>query len=270
MTALQIKILGSGASVGTPVIGCECDVCLSKNPHDRRLRQSIHLSKGDTKVIIDCGPDIRQQCLKNGISQIDALFLTHAHQDHVGGVDDLRAFVYTACKPVDVYLDQDTLDALHERFDYLFSYKVKNLKGERTNILNVHIVEPGKLYKVKDIEFEVFEQDHGVIEGMGELKSLGYFFPNESFAYSTDVKKLSDEVFDKLTNIRLWFIECLGKAHGGYAAHLTITEVLEWIKRARAKQVVLIHISHELSHAQLEQTLPQHIRPGYDGMIVEI
>jgi len=270
---LQIKVLGSGASVGTPVIGCTCQVCNSTDLYDKRLRQSIYILKDNTSVIVDCGPDIRQQCLSNGIQKIDALFLTHAHQDHVGGIDDLRAFVYTSCKPLDVYLDVETLGMLKERFGYVFSYKVKNRLGQRTDIIKTHILEPGVKYNVaENLEFEVFEQDHGFAEGMGRLKSLGFLFPNEGFAYSTDVKRMDDAVFKKLHDARLkvWFLETLGKAVGGYEAHISLTETISWIDRVKPDKGFLIHISHELLHAELLKTLPKHIRPAHDGMLVEL
>jgi phosphoribosyl 1,2-cyclic phosphate phosphodiesterase len=255
---MQVKILGSGSSLGVPVIGCDCRVCSSSNAKNRRMRQSIFVQEGGTRILVDCGPDVRQQILSNDIEGVDGIFLTHAHNDHVGGLDEIRSFCLHWKKTTNLYMNELTYDDLKKKFSYILEMEL-DVDGKRLPVVSVNIIKPGQKYKVGEISFEVFDQDHA------NVKSLGFKFDN--FAYSTDFYDIDSECLESLKGIDVWMVECFGYEKSVQKkAHIRLDRVLELIKGVGPKKAVLIHMSHEVDYSVLSKKLPKDIVLGYDGM----
>lgn len=257
---MQVKILGSGSSLGVPMIGCDCRVCLSDNPKNKRMRQSIIVEESNTRILVDCGPDLRSQILENNIGEIDAVLITHAHSDHVGGLDDIRSFCLHWKKTTDLYMDQSTHNDLKEKFSYILDMEL-NIDGKKIPVVRVNIIEPDHKYKIGDVEFEAFEQDHA------DIKSLGFKFSD--FAYSTDFYDINEENLNKIRGVDTWIVECLGyEKPVNKKAHIRLDRVLDMIRVVNPKKAVLIHMSHEIDYDELSSKLPENIALGYDGMVL--
>ncbi len=261
---MKIIILGSGSSSGVPIIGCHCKVCLSKNPKNTRTRASIFIEKKDTKILIDSSPDLRQQALKNNITSLDAVVYTHDHADHIGGIDDLKSFAFLANKSVPIYADSVTLEAITKRFNYIFvnqSSSADSLPhGGHFAFANANIVESEKKFKIKDLELIPFKQKHGKVHSLG--------FRIDDFAYSTDVNQFDDEALSKLSNLKLWIVDCI--SHKPNSTHLCLEQALEWIERVSPRSAILTHMSHDIDYDYLLKKLPPNIILAYDGLSISI
>ena len=255
---MQVKILGSGSSLGVPIVGCVCDVCVSGNPKNKRMRQSVHVSEKNTNILIDFGPDIRRQILEFKVPELDGILITHAHSDHIAGLDDIRAFCLQRKKTTNLYMDKATYQDVKKKFEYILEMELE-VDGKLLPVVNICIIEPGKKYKVGDIEFEPFEQDHA------NIKSLGFKFAN--FAYSTDFYNIDTKSLEKLHGIDVWIVECLGYERPvKKKAHIRLDRVLTMIKEVAPKKAVFIHMSHEIDYDELSAKLPKNVVLGYDGM----
>ncbi len=255
---MKITILGCGGSSGVPLIGCDCPVCKSPDAKNKRLRASILVEEKNTAVLVDSSPDLRQQALNNNISKIDAVLFTHAHADHVGGLDDLRAFSHISNKPLPVYSDRKTLEELKTRFDYAFIPEVP--KSWYRPCLIPHEIKGGKKFTIGDMAIEPFVQGHG------KITTLGFRFGD--FAYSTDTDFLPKETLENLRGVKVWVVDCLRYEKAPTHSHLNQT--LQWIKSVRPKTAILTHMGHEMDYQTLKENLPEGIEPAYDGMTVEI
>jgi len=258
---MRVTLLGTGSSGGVPFIGCECEVCQSINPKNKRLRVSIYIEVGDTKILVDTSPDMREQTLRAGIKRIDAVLFTHDHSDHTHGIDDLRSFNYLADASIPVYSNTRTTEILKKRFDYAFQPRPEGKIWTRPSV-TPHIIpdEPVSQFKVKDVEITAFEQGHG------KIKSLGFRIGN--FAYSTDADYLSEEAFGALKNLDIWVVDCLRYRPSPTHSHLEHT--LEWVARVKPKLAILTHMTHDIDYEKLSTELPPNIVPGYDGMAFEL
>jgi phosphoribosyl 1,2-cyclic phosphate phosphodiesterase len=257
---MGIKILGCGSSLGVPVVGCSCEVCVSTDIRNKRARQALYLEDGGAKILIDFGPDIRDQMLVHNIAYVDGVLITHSHSDHIGGFDDIRALAFENKKAVNVYIDSPTLEVVREKFGYIFDMKFE-VNGKVSSVVNVNIIEPYKSYKIKNVEFMAFEQNHG------DMISLGFKF--ERFAYSTDFFSLSEKVINLLSGIDLWILECLGYGDGpAKKAHIRLPRSLELVRLVGPKNAVFIHMSHEIDYEALSDKLPKGIRLAYDGIVL--
>lgn len=255
---MQVKILGSGSSLGVPIMGCGCSVCSSDNPKNKRMRQAIYVRERNTNILIDFGPDIRSQILEFKVPELDAILITHPHSDHIAGLDDIRAFCLYRKKTTNLYMDESTYEDIKRKFNYILEMELE-VDGEIVPVVNICIIEPGKKYKVGDIEFEPFEQDHA------NIKSLGFKF--SSFAYSTDFYNIDHKSLEKLHGIDMWIVECLGYERPvKKKAHIRLDRVLEMINDVNPKKAVLIHMSHEIEYDTLSAKLPKNVVLGYDGM----
>lgn len=257
---MKITILGCGSSAGVPLIGCSCDVCTSSNPKNKRMRVSVYVETGDNKILIDTSPDLRNQALKNSISHIDAVLYTHDHADHVMGIDDLRSFNYLSKASLPIYGDKKTMDALTERFAYVFLPKPQNL-WFRPSLIAHSIPE-------KDVaDFEVHGQAITAFAQLhGKTRTLGYRIGD--FAYSTDTDGLEDYAFAALAGIKVWVVDCLRytKSH----SHSYLAQTLEWIEKIKPELAIFTHMGHEFEYEKLLGELPQGVVPGYDGLAVEL
>ena len=253
---MRVTILGCGPSGGVPLVGCDCAVCRSDNPKNRRTRPSIAVERGETRLLIDAATDLRQQMLASGLMRFDAVFLTHAHADHTNGTDDLRSVNFQLDRPLDVYGDAVTLDSVRQRFAYAFTRNQPERGWYKPDLIARVIRGP---VRVGDIEVVPFAQGHG------PLTTLGFRFGD--VAYSTDADALSDAAFAALDGVGLWIVDCLRPGPNPMHSHLERT--LEWIERAGPRRAVLTHMNHEFDYDELAAALPDGVEPAYDGMIID-
>lgn len=253
---MKITMLGTGTSCGVPFIGCHCPVCLSEDPKDKRCRSSILIEKGNTKVVIDTGYEFRLQCLRSGVERLDGVLYTHAHPDHLFGLDDLRAF-YREEKSVDIWGSKGTIDRIKTLYPYVF----KPFSNDGLPHLSPHIASQGVPFLVGDIEFIPFFMTHGPVE------STGYRFGN--CAYVTDVSDIREEENLKhLENLDVLIIDALMEKK--HPSHLSFGEACEIGKKCGAKRVYFTHISHTMKHVDIERKYNGIAKPSYDTMTVEV
>lgn len=253
---MKITMLGTGTSCGVPFIGCHCPVCLSEDPKDKRCRSSILIEKGNTKVVIDTGYEFRLQCLRSGVERLDGVLYTHAHPDHLFGLDDLRAF-YREEKSVDIWGSKETIDRIKTLYPYVF----KPFSNDGLPHLSPHIASQGVPFLVGEIEFIPFFMTHGPME------STGYRFGN--CAYVTDVSDIREEENLKyLENLDVLIIDALMEKK--HPSHLSFGEACEIGKKCGAKRVYFTHISHTMKHVDIERKYNGIAKPSYDTMTVEV
>lgn len=257
---LRVKLLGCGASSGVPVIGCSCSVCTSNNPRNKRTRVSIVLETEDKRILVDTSPDMRSQCLTHNINVIDAVLYTHAHADHLHGIDDLRLFNYTLGAVLDTYGDAQTIELIQKRFSYVFMEPKFNEQGWFRPSLNPITIKTGMPFWIGKTEILPFAQQHG------QGTTIGLKIGN--FAYSTDTNGLSREVIDMLKGIDTWIVDCLRHKPAPTHAHLEMA--LDWIAQVKPKRAFLTHLNHEFDYDELAAKLPKNVSPAYDGLTLEI
>ena len=247
-------ILGCGGSSGVPEIGCDCFVCSSTNPKNKRLRASIHIQSQTTSLLVDTSPDLRQQALKYGIKYLDALLYTHDHGDHIGGIDETKSFARNG-HTIPTFLDQITYDSLTERFPYIF----KQVSPLYSVLLQTNILEYNKVVKVGDIEFISFPQIHG------NIISTGFRFGE--LAYSTDLNHLTPQTIQALECVKIWIVDCLRYAWA--PTHSYLERTVNWSEKVKPELTILTHMAHDIEYEELKNVLPKNIVPAFDGMRVE-
>lgn len=252
---MKITFLGTGTSTGNPEIGCKCEVCTSKDTKDWRLRASVLIQTKGKQILIDCGPDFREQILPFDFRKIDGVLLTHEHYDHVGGLDDLRPF----CRfgDVDLYAEQNVLDTLRSRIPYCFS----NTHQRGIPSFTLHPICPDNQFSVEGISVQPIRVMHAL------LPIVGYRIGN--FAYLTDLKYIPESEFDKLKNLDVLVIDAL--RHTTHVSHETLEEALENIRRIAPTKSYLTHMSHEIGlHKEVQKTLPENVFLSYDRLEIEV
>lgn len=257
----SIRFLGTGTSQGVPVISCGCDVCSSSDPRDKRLRSSALITYRGKKILIDAGPDFRQQMLAASVYHLDAILLTHQHKDHTAGLDDVRAFNYCAdtlykvCTPFPIYCEMRVLESLKMEFPYAFSDK----KYPGVPEFDIHLIDENP--------FQVCGETIVPVRVMHyRLPILG--FRVGDLAYITDAKEIPESEFDKLRGVKILVLNTVRKTP--HISHLSLPEAVEVARRVGAKHTYLTHLSHQLPcHSQLLEELPPDITPAYDGLTVE-
>lgn len=251
LATTELCILGCGSSAGVPLVRNQwgdCDPFCIKNI---RTRCGAMVRFGHETWLIDVTPDFRQQALREGIDRVDGVILTHAHFDHVGGLDDLKPFAVHQGKPIPIWMDQTTHDIIQSRYPYAL---VEDGNQAYAPFLSPQIIHDS--FAIAHAEVRPFQQDHGY------SNSLGFRFSN--WAYSTDVKALDDYAMSCLSDLDVWFVDCMGMHPKGTHAHWDIT--MDWIARLKPKKAVLIHMGTEMDYSTLCEQLPEYIRPAYDGM----
>lgn len=252
---MKIKFLGTGGSIGTPEIGCKCQVCTSNDIKDRRTRASVLLSTQGKRILIDCGPDFKAQIINEPFAKLDAVLLTHEHYDHVSGIDDLRTFGKFG--DVDIYTNHLTSDALRKRIPYCFAAK----KYPGVPSIDLQTVDRNQPFYVDGIEIMPVTVMHYL------LPVFGYRIG--SFAYLTDVKSIPEEEYAKLKDLDVLVISAL--RHEEHISHQTIAEAVEQVKRIAPKQAYFIHMSHSMGlHAEEDAKLPKGMNFAYDGLELTI
>lgn len=252
---MKITVLGCGTSSGVPLIGCDCAVCRSDDPKNRRRRVSILAETGSTRVLVDTSPDLREQLLDANIARLDAVLYTHGHADHVHGIDDLRSVNFHMKRQIDVWGSEPTLDIIRHRFAYAFR---EPGHWWTSPSLRPKVIEP-EGFTVGDLKITAFDQAHG------RSSTTGYRF--EDAAYSTDMKALPEASLAALQGVKLWVVDCLGYREHPTHAHLDLT--LELIARVKPKLAVLTHMSHQFDYDTLMDELPDGVVPGYDGLMID-
>ncbi len=249
---MKITLLGTGTSQGVPVIGCNCPVCLSLDFRDKRLRSSIHIEIDGTSLIIDSGPDFRQQILREQIVKMDALLFTHEHKDHTAGMDDIRSFNFLQKTDMPIYADTRVIDQLKQEFSYIF---------KETKYPGVPKVE---IHKIDNAPFEINGNTIRPIEVMHHKLPV-YGFRIKDFTYITDAKTISEPERDKIRGSKVLIINAL--QIGDHLSHLTLDEAISLSKELDVEQTYFTHISHKLgTHNAVSEILPVNINLGYDGL----
>lgn len=255
-----LTFLGTGTSVGVPVIGCVCEVCKSSDPRNNRTRASLFISTPETKILIDSGPDLREQALRENLTEIDAVLYTHSHLDHVVGFDELRAFCWGKKDPLPLYASETCLDVLINMFGWAF-----HQDNTHSGYIKPDPRPISTEFNIGDLTVRPLPVIHGTVE------THGYRFDTKngfSFAYLPDVKSIPDKTLKLLENLDLLIIDSLRTSP--HSTHLSLPEALAIVDSLAPKRTVLTHISHELDHGPLASSLPPHIRPAHDGLKIPI
>ena len=252
---MKLTILGTGTSQGVPVIGCDCPVCTSKDPRDDRQRSAALLSDGVVHVLIDAGPDFRRQMLRARVNRLDAILLTHEHNDHVIGLDDIRPLNFISGKPLAVHALPRVTEEVKKRFEYVFADPIPGLP--RIDLLPLSV---GDLLNFGLLNIEVIGVQHG------RLPILGFRFG--AAAYLTDVKTLLPSELEKLRGLDCLVINALH--HTEHPTHLNLTEALALIEQLQPRQAWLTHVSHRMgTYESVAANLPPGVSLAYDGLEIE-
>lgn len=252
MSKTRLTFLGTGTSQGVPMIGCGCEVCKSTDPRDKRLRSSVFVEYQGLQLLVDAGPDFRQQMLSAGISGVDAILLTHNHKDHTGGLDDIRAFNYHEEKPTRIYCEKYVEETLKMEYSYAFAEK----KYPGAPDFDVHLIDENP-FMIDNVEIIPIRGMHY------KLPVLGYRFGN--IAYCTDMNCIPEEEFAKLQGLEHFIINCVKR--GNHISHFSLEGAIETAEKVGAKHSWLTHLSHRLpAYAELSAELPENIHPAYDGL----
>lgn len=256
MAEFELTFLGTATSLGVPMIGCHCEVCQSTDPRDNRDRASIFVRTPEVAWVVDTGPDFRRQCLRTGIDHLDAVLISHAHSDHVMGFDDLRPFTFGMEDRLPVYAAEDTMAALKHMFGFAFAPSV---------------IQPGYLKPDPHLITGPFHLGSTLITPLpvqhGQVVTTGFRFDRPgipSIAYVPDCKSIPPETRTKLLGIDVLILDAL--RYRPHSTHMNVAEALATARDLGAAKTWFTHLSHELGHAALESTLPDHIRVAYDGL----
>ena len=249
---IKITFLGTGTSSGVPMIGCSCAVCVSADARDQRLRSSIHIQSSRSSLVVDAGPDFRTQMLRAGIHKLDAVLLTHAHKDHMAGLDDIRAYNHFQKKPMSLYADPRTEEAVRRDFYYAFS----DTKYPGTPEIDLYSIgeEPFVVGDIPIIPIRVMHL---------KMPVLGFRFGD--FTYITDANYIEASELDKIRGSRILVLNALRKEK--HLSHFTLSEAIDLAQGLKIPEVYFTHISHQLGlHAQIEQELPTGFHLAFDGL----
>ncbi|MBA9079739.1 MBL fold metallo-hydrolase [Rufibacter quisquiliarum] len=253
---MKVTFLGTGTSQGVPVIGCECDVCRSLDYRDKRLRVSVHLEVEGKSLIIDSGPDFRQQVLRERIKRVDALLFTHEHKDHTAGMDDIRAFNFMQRIDMPVYADERVLRQLQQEFSYIFT----NATYPGVPRVELHPIS-NQPFEVQGIQVTPIQVMHHKIPVFG--------FRVGDFTYITDANFISEEEKEKVRGSKVVVVNALRREP--HISHFSLSEALALLEDLAPQQAYLTHISHLLGlHREIETELPPHIRLAFDGLTLSL
>lgn len=254
---MKITFLGTGTSQGVPIIGCSCAVCSSTHSKDKRLRSSIMVETETTCIVIDTGPDFRQQMLRENVSKVDAVVFTHAHKDHLAGLDDIRAFNYILQKPMELFATEDTQNTIRREFDYIFS----NSSYPGVPQVNLNTIDKNTVFTIGDITLQPIEVMHYKMPVLG--------FRINQFTYITDANFISEQEFEKLTGTEILVLNALRREE--HISHFTLEQAIQIAKKVGAKRTFFTHISHQLGlHDTVAAELPEGIFLSYDQLSLNL
>lgn len=253
---MEVTFLGTGTSGGVPLIGCQCEVCKSTKPKDKRLRSSILIRTGSQNIVIDCGPDFRQQMLREDVRSIDALVMTHAHKDHTGGLDDIRAFNFIQQKPVTIYCDYATELGIKEQFSYAFT-ETDYPYLPKMNFVQINDDE----FDVNGLKFLPINVLHGRMPVKG--------FRIGDFTYITDAKEIVPAELDKMRGSKTLVINALRPEP--HYSHLSIQQAIDIVEDVKPERAYFIHMSHQFGlHDVMQAQMPANVTVAYDGLKIEV
>ncbi|MEO6850685.1 MAG: MBL fold metallo-hydrolase [Mucilaginibacter sp.] len=253
---MTITFLGTGTSQGVPVIACDCEVCTSSDPRDKRLRSSIMIEADSKVIVIDSGPDFRYQMLRAKVKHLDAIVFTHEHKDHIAGLDDIRAFNYRQETAIDVYATERVQNALKREFAYVFA-EIKYPGIPEVNLKTIDL-NPFSIGNLKFIPIEVMHY---------KLPVLGFRIGD--FTYVTDAKTISEHEKQKIKGTKVLVINALQIEK--HISHFTFVEAIAFAKEIGAERTYFTHISHRLGrHEAILKLLPKNIMLAYDGLVLEV
>ena len=286
MDKARLTFLGTGTSQGVPMIGCDCAVCKSDDPRDRRLRASVLVEYRGLTVLVDAGPDFRYQMLRANVRHIDAILLTHNHKDHTGGLDDIRAFNLVEGHPVNIYCQEYVIGSLRREYSYAFAEE-RYPGAPEWRVHEISGAEPFTIHSNANEEVLVWERGFGYrhfpptsdasatakiipIQGWHhkerKLSVLGYRFGN--IAYLTDIKSIDDSEIEKLRGLDYVTLGCVKIEP--HHAHPSLQECLDFFGKVGARESYITHISHQLPrHEEFDSLLPPHVHAAWDGLILE-
>lgn len=254
---MRITFLGTGTSQGVPVIACDCNVCLSDDRKDKRLRTSILIEYDDSVVVVDTGPDFRYQMLRAGVQRLDAVLLTHSHKDHIAGLDDVRAFNYKQQVNMPIYTAEDTIQAVKREFYYAF----EGSKYPGVPRLELHEIEAGREFEVCGKTFMPIQVMHHKMPVLG--------FRIDDFTYITDAKTIDEKAIKLIEGTEVLVVNCLQESP--HISHFTLAEALDFIAMIKPKKAFLTHISHRFgTNEYIQNKLPKGVKVAYDGLQIEL
>ena len=254
--ARQLIVLGSGTSTGVPVLGCNCSVCVSDDPRNNRTRPSVLLKLPAGNVLIDTGPEMRIQLLREHIGQVHAILYTHAHADHLFGLDDARLFPRAIGGPIPIYCEPETEAAIRNVFHYAFDEHAAKIPGGGVPKIRFEPIAPGQRFHVLGQAFMPLRLHHGRFSVLG--------FRVGDVAYCTDVSRIPEESWPLLEGLDVLILDAL--RHEPHPTHFSLSEALGVVERLRPKRTYLTHLSHVFDHGPTEATLPLEVALAYDGL----
>ncbi len=249
---MKITFLGTGTSQGVPVIACECETCLSDDTHDKRLRTSVLIESAGTSLVIDAGPDFRQQMLTEHVKKLDAILLTHEHKDHIAGLDDVRAFNYMSQDAIDIFAEERVQKAVKKEYSYVFAeYQYPGIPRMRLNAINEFA------FSVRGIPIQPLRVYH--------YRLPVYGFRIGNFAYITDANYIPEETKEKVFGVKYLVINALRKEK--HISHFSLREAVEFIRQISPRKAFITHISHQMGrYSEISAGLPPEIQLAYDGL----
>ncbi|SDC06305.1 MBL fold metallo-hydrolase [Williamwhitmania taraxaci] len=253
---MRLTFLGTGTSQGVPVIACPCPVCQSDQEHDKRLRTSALVEVDGVTILIDAGPDFRQQMLRAHVKQLDAILLTHEHKDHIGGLDDVRAFNFVNRKPMDIYAEDRVQDALKQEYAYVFAEN----RYPGVPEMNLFTID-GYPFDINGVKVTPIRCFH--------YKMPIYGFRIGDLTYITDANFISEEEKEKVVGSKYIVVNALRKQK--HISHFTLSEALKLVQELSPRKAFITHVSHQLGfHADIQAELPRNVVLAYDGLVVDI
>lgn len=253
---MKINFLGTGTSLGVPIINCNCPVCTSGDPRDKRLRSSILVEEQGRFLIIDTGPDFRTQCLTNDVRHIDAVLITHPHRDHLAGLDDIRPFCFIQEQNIPIYGSAFTCDAIRHDFQYCFAEP----KYPGVPEIELHEITHYKSFEAAGIEIMPFPVHHA--------QMIVTAYRIGSFSYITDAGSIDEEAIHAIEGSQYLVVNAL-RISPPHSAHFTLPQALDLIARIKPREAYITHISHKISHTGIESQLPPHVHLAYDGLTLK-
>lgn len=254
---MKIKFLGTGTSHGVPLIGCNCETCTSDNPKNKRYRTSIFVSKNDTDIIIDTPAEFRLRAIEYKIKRVDAVLFTHAHMDHIAGLDDIRRFNEMQNCKINAFADKKNLKEIKKRFSYVFE---KTQEGGGKPKIKFIEIKPYKMFRVKNFKIIPLPVMHGKLQVMG--------FRIDDFVYMTDVSKIPEKTYKYLKNVKVLILDALRKKE--HPTHFNLKQAINEAQKIGARHTFFTHIAHSLEHNKTEKLLPQGIKLAYDGLELKL
>ncbi len=253
---LKVTFLGTGTSIGVPVITCDCPVCQSSDPHDKRMRTSVMLEVNGFTFVIDCGPDFRIQMLRENVNNLDAVIFTHEHRDHIAGLDDIRAFNYVLNKKIDIYGTRQVMEAIQTEFPYIFSES----RYFGAPQLTIHPIDE-KPFTVRNIEFIPIKVLHEKLPVTG--------FRVGDFTYITDASFIPEKELEKIKGSKVIVLNALRNSR--HVSHFSVGEAVDILTKLNPEAAYLTHLSHFVGlHDEVNSKLPDFIRLAYDGLTLSI